>query len=252
MIFLLLALAGLSAAQDCSACPSCVQANNPTFDKQCAVDIVFVLDETGSIRNSQNGPEEVRSGSRSFFSALSQIKGIGGVANIAIVEFGRRGVIARWRRQDNGNPGTLDHDDTCMYPATPENVRDLDYYIKGDIRGAEGYRPGTADSCGYGTTGWAGALETVYTTPWRVCDENGNRRKNPDIVIWFTDGNGTSFLSFVKQDRKSKGEKKKKQTQKRRNSHEIYTQDARIATTELAITIATPAAHFFLVDSNQA
>ena len=82
-LLLIVGFAALCFAQNCGRCPSCVQANNPTFDKQCAVDIVFVLDETGSIRNSGNGPEDVRSGSRSFFSALSQIKAIGGVANIA-------------------------------------------------------------------------------------------------------------------------------------------------------------------------
>ena len=80
------------------------------------------------------------------------------VVFIRIVEFGTVGVIAQWRREDNGNPGTLSHVDTCMYPATPENVRDLDYYIAGNIRGAQGYAPGTANGCGSGSTGWSGGL----------------------------------------------------------------------------------------------
>lgn len=162
---------------DCRGCASCVQEINPVFAKQCSVNLVMVLDESGSIGCCTS---TVKNAVVSFISSFSSLNNIGGSANLGLIEF-----------SDNARlvlpPGSACSGVMCKLDNT--YVQQVTNYVQSNANGVSGYSPG-------GCTNWAAALSMAHNTAWRTGSSAGPLTR-PDMVLFFTDGNPTVHTGMV-------------------------------------------------------
>lgn len=148
--------------QSCTLQTAGIVADNPDFAIDCGLDVIIVLDESNSISSQEE--DSVRRAIRSFATAL---KGTG--SNMAIVEFGTRAEAEVL----SCNLGTGNEN---YFELTDANINScLDNYITSDY--------GITSS---GGTNWDDAFVKVQ-------DVIANNAIQPDIVIFFTDGNPTYY-----------------------------------------------------------
>lgn len=149
---------------------------NPDLNPSCGLDILLVLDETGSMGNDETALEDAY---RSFILSLENSG-----TRIGVVDFSSRNT--------NGNAGEADR--VSNWPDdgdTDHSGSDLDYAIPGYVETSTAnvsaggvlrdYVDGTPD--GYepgGFTNWQEAL-------W-AADEFEQDHGNADLVVFFTDG----------------------------------------------------------------
>jgi uncharacterized repeat protein (TIGR01451 family) len=135
------------------------------MNARCGLNVMLVLDESGSINNTQGATTGVRNAANAFIGALS-----GTGSQVGIVEFNTR---ARF---------------PVPYTAvTPTSVTNLFTPYVNDTNGAaEGYNPG-AYSGSQVWTNWDDALQEVQLA-------NANAA-NPDadLVVFVTDGDPTAY-----------------------------------------------------------
>jgi hypothetical protein len=178
---------------DCDGCPSCKQAANVVFDKQCEANLVMILDESGSI-----GPHRttVRNAVISFLSSFSTINQIGGTATLGLVEFAGSARLV--------NPECALNDPAPCDPANlpGDRCRGRMCLLETDwINAVTNYMladGGNDDDEKYttgGCTNWGDALYQTTINNWR---NNAGDAVKPDVVLFFTDGQPTVHTGMGK------------------------------------------------------
>lgn len=155
----LLAFTVCVSSQDCTACPSCDPKTNPDFPTVadqlgCAAKVVFILDESGSLRAFR---DQVVDAAKQFWTGLSTLNGQGGSAQLGLIEFAAEARVVQ----------------PVLRPLDSAYVAELDAYVDSARGGVDGYSPS-------GTTDWGEALalaNSVFTGD-----------NTPDIIVFFTDG----------------------------------------------------------------
>ena len=171
-IFFLTLFAGLKAQETQSIIiPQPTPAPNPDLIPACGLDIIFVMDESGSIAGSgdaTNVVTQARNGATELLTAL-----VGTNSRVAVVEFNlhaRRAVVG----------GT-----TAYQVVDATTLPDFTDYLNANNGGtdAENYDPANAGNQGW--TNWEAALNEVE-------DVLTNEMHAP-LVLFFTDGKPTAY-----------------------------------------------------------
>ncbi len=174
------ALIGLSASAG-SAFAATTPATNPDLASKCGINVMVVLDESGSINSTAGATTGVRNAAWAFISSL---KGTG--SQVAITEFNSRArKIYGYTAVTDANGGT----DTT----NANNIFRRYIFDTPDGAGAtpgDGYDPseyGQADQW----TNWDDALQEVQ----QANNGDGTWAGSPkaDLVVFITDGDPTAF-----------------------------------------------------------
>ncbi len=145
---------------------------NPDLEPACALDVIFILDESGSIANPGGGaPSAVPSVRAATKAIVSSLQGTG--SYMAVVEFSTYAQPA----VIGGNTGYQEVD------AAFETA--FDAYVDNDAANADwtgnnGYNPGSF-------TNWEDALIKATNIGERVSG-------TPPLIIFFTDGNPNRYI----------------------------------------------------------
>jgi len=137
---------------------------NPTFDLNCGLNIILVLDESNSI--SHNEEEAVRQSVRSLLDKLKEAD-----SHLAIVEFGTRAVAEQLDCSISGSPNFLSINTTNIEGC-------INTYLEQDYGDPAPYSGGT---------NWDDAF-------LKVLDVIEHNTIQPDLVLFVTDGNPTFYI----------------------------------------------------------
>ena len=143
-----------NSALGCVGCASCKRSANPCFSKQCSLNAVLLLDESGSIGFAADGKNyvpQVREGVISFLTGMQNIVNVGGNVKLGVITFSS----AAQKKFD-------------LNPMTSSYFTQLSTYVNTDYLEQ------------FGSTNWADALNLARTTNWG---------EPVDIFVVFTDGN---------------------------------------------------------------
>lgn len=155
------ALLAVVGAQASPVAPGTVQ--NPGLDDTCGLDVVLILDESGSI-NTSGATGDVRNAAEAFVSGL---EGTG--SQVAIIEFNTR---ARFP--------------IPFTPVTSATISSVFNPYINDTGGGEGYDPSEYNSTEYWTN-WDDALQEVEAS-----NADGST-PSADLVVFVTDGDPTAY-----------------------------------------------------------
>lgn len=152
-------------------------AANPDLEAACGLDVVLVLDESGSIWNPGGGnpsiANKVRDGAQAFVSALADTG-----SNVAVIEFNS---LARtpipYTEVTSGGGGTLATVFSPYLYNDPNQSENSNFYDPEDYRTNRNFY-----------TNWEAAFRQVQTL------QPGPKGTMP-LVVFFTDGNPTAYLT---------------------------------------------------------
>ena len=152
-------------AQSCALETAANVFQNPSFTSNCGLNIIMVLDESNSISAVEE--EGVRDAVRSLITALQ-----GSGSNLAIVEFGTYAEAESFDECGLSSEGSPNYS-----PLTQANIQGcFENYLVSDY--------GFTSS---GGTNWDDGFR-------KVSDVISGNALQPDVVLFFTDGNPTFYI----------------------------------------------------------
>ncbi len=170
----------------CTGCPTCCRVKNPTFNKQCGLSTVLILDNTISLDPYCSS---VKPAVASFVNGLNNIVNAGGSAKLGVIKFQQTPTVV-WDMTEC-NAAFLTQVQSWVGTATTNGKSDLlplqcaltpSPFAGNSVTAVF---PAGQTVYGYcthtGYTNWAGALLMALQWPWAGVPV-------PDIYIWFTDG----------------------------------------------------------------
>ena len=137
---------------------------NPELVPQCGIDLILVLDESGSVQFTRGAEAAVRNATSTFVNALADTG-----SRVALIEFGTRAkTITNYQTVTSGSNGTI----ATVYE--PYIFRHSGHPDKYDAPSQLG-----------GWTNWDDALEEVYTI--------NNTSGIAPLVVFITDGSPSAY-----------------------------------------------------------
>ncbi|MFN2250899.1 MAG: VWA domain-containing protein, partial [Anaerolineae bacterium] len=154
---------------------------NPDQADGCGLDIVLILDESGSI-DSGGITGDVRDGAEALVGAL-----VGTGSNLAVVEFNSNA-----RRAEIRVDGVTFS--TNWQTVDSQYVTDFTYYMEAyESASARSYDPGDYSSPNF-YTNWEAALAAVNDAFYDSSGDPTGPTGEPPLVLFFTDGDPTAYI----------------------------------------------------------